>query len=258
MLKFDSETLDVLNVSYRGADITRRRIENMAALAPRPGERILDLGCGQGLMTEELARAVGPEGEVFGVDPSQDMRAEAEALCARHRNVRILDGSATSIPVADESLDAAISLQVFEYVDDLAGALAALREKLRPGGRLAIGDMQWSTLSWASDEPERMLRMCRAWERHVAEPDLPAALPAALARAGFALIEMRPLVFSAVHLRPDGLAYMMMHLMRAYVVQNGLVPEKDATDWFEEQILRAREGRFFFSLTHFVAISHRI
>lgn len=257
MLKFDAETLKILNVSYVGADITRRRMENMAALAPRAGERILDLGCGQGLMTEELARAVGPGGEVIGVDPSADMRADAEARCAGHAHVRIIDGAAGALPVADGALDGAVSLQVFEYLSDIPGALADLHDKLRPGGRLVIGDMAWSTLAWASDDPARMTRMQAAWERHVAEPDTPALLPAALEDAGFHLAEMRPLPFSAVTLRPDSLPFMMMHLMRGYAIQNGLVAETEAQAWFEEQERRAAEGRFFFSLTHFIAIAVR-
>lgn len=257
MLKFDADTLKLLDVSYRGADITKRRMENMAALGPRPGESILDLGCGQGLMTEELARAVGPKGQVVGVDPSPDMRAEAEARCAAHANIRILDGTAASIPIEDGALDGAVSLQVFEYVSDIEGALRELHGKLRPGGRVVIGDMQWGTLSWASDDPDRMQRMCRAWERHVAEPNVPAILPSTLETTGFQVFEMRPLPFSAFQLRPDSLAYMVMHLMKGYAVQHDLIPEAEAMAWFDEQKQRAEEGRFFFSLTHYIGVAIR-
>lgn len=257
MLKFDTETLRILDVSYHGADIIRRRMENMAALAPQPGECILDLGCGQGLMTEELARAVGPTGEVIGVDPSPDMRSQAQVRCAGYPNVRILDGGAGDIPTGDRVIDGAVSLQVFEYLQDIPAALADLHGKMRQGGRLAIGDMQWQTLSWSSDDPERMTRMQLAWERHVAEPGVPAMLPAALEKAGFQLVELRPVPFAACSLRPDGLAFMLMHLMRAYAIQNDLMPAQDADAWFAEQERRAAVGTFFFSLTHFIAIAFK-
>ena len=257
MLKFDSETRALLDVSYVGADITRRRMENMAALAPRAGDCVLDLGCGQGLMTADLARAVGPTGQVTGIDPSADMRVEAERRCAVHHNVQILDGNAGMLPLEDESLDGAVSLQVFEYLADVDAALAELHRKLKPDGRLVIGDMQWSTLSWASDAPCRMERMQRAWEQHVAEPDLPARLPAALEAAGFHLVKLRPLPFSAVDLRPDGLPFMLMNLMRVYATQNDLLPAKEAEAWFHEQHARSAQGRFFFSLTHFIAVAIR-
>jgi len=257
MLNFDAETLKLLDESYLGADITRRRAVNMAALDPGPGERILDLGCDQGMMTEEIARAVGPTGEVIGVDPSGDMLASARDRCAGHANVRILEGGAGAIPVEDASLDGAAALQVLEYVDDIAGACAELARVLRPGGRVVIGDMQHETLSWASDDPARMERMTKAWERHVAEPNAPARLPHLLTDAGFQVIEMRPIPFTAFKLRPDSFPFMLMHLMRGYAIQNDLMPEAEAQAWFAEQEARAAAGRFFFSLTHFIAIAIR-
>lgn len=257
MLNFDAETRKLLDVSYKGADITRRRAVNMAALAPAPGERLLDLGCGQGLMTEEMARAVGPTGEVIGVDPSEDMLAGAKAQCGDHPNVRILEGGAGAIPLEDASLDGAAALQVLEYVDEIPGACAELARVLRPGGRLVVGDMQHETLSWASDDPGRMSRMTKAWERHVAEPNAPALLPHLLTNAGFQVLEMRPIPFTAHHLRPDSFPFMLMHLMRGYAVQNDLIDAAEAGAWFVEQEARAAEGRFFFSLTHFIAIAVR-
>lgn len=257
MLQFDSETLKLLDVSYRGADITRRRIKNMAALAPKPGDRVLDLGCGQGLMTQELARAVGPTGEVIGVDPSPDMRAAAEQRCGDLANVRILDGSAGLVPVEDGSLDGAISLQVLEYVEDIAGTLADLQQKLKTDGRLVVGDMHWGTFAWSSDDPDRMGRMQRAWEDHVAWRDLPARMPKLLHDAGFELIDVLPLTFTSVILRPDSQPFMMMHLMRAYAIQNRMLPAAEVEAWFAEQEQRAAQGRFFCSLTHFVTSARR-
>lgn len=257
MLSFDAETLKLLDVSYKGAEITRRRAVNMAALAPAPGERLLDLGCGQGLMTEEIARAVGPTGEVIGVDPSEDMLAGAQARCADHANVTIIKGGADAIPVDDGSLDGVVSLQVMEYVKALSAAVAEIHRKLRPGGRVVIGDMQWGTLSLASDNLDRMTRMQAAWERHVTELDTPGVLPHLLTSHGFHLTEMRPIPFTAHQLRPDSLPFMLMHLMRGYAIENDLMPEAEALAWFDEQEARAREGRFFFSLTHFIAIAFK-
>ena len=71
MLKFDAETTKILDDAYQGADITRRRQASFDALTPIPGETIIDIGCGNGLLTGELARAVGPKGRVIGIDPSE-------------------------------------------------------------------------------------------------------------------------------------------------------------------------------------------
>lgn len=73
MLKFDAEITRILNNAYEGADLTRRRQASFDALKPSPGDTIIDIGCGNGLLTAELARAVGPTGKIIGVDPSEDM-----------------------------------------------------------------------------------------------------------------------------------------------------------------------------------------
>lgn len=95
MLKFDAETAQILETAYQGADITRRRRAIFDDVAPIGGEHVLDLGCGNGLLTLELARAVGPAGQVVGLDPSPDMRALAEKRCLELTNVTIRDGAAS-------------------------------------------------------------------------------------------------------------------------------------------------------------------
>lgn len=73
MLKFDEDTARLLEDAYQGADVSRRRRAAFDALMPAPGEQLLDLGCGNGLLTLELARAVGPAGHVTGLDASPQM-----------------------------------------------------------------------------------------------------------------------------------------------------------------------------------------
>lgn len=81
VLNFDAEVTRIFNNAYQGADLTRRRQASFDALQPKPGEKIIDIGCGNGLLTVELARAVGPAGRVIGVDPSNDMRSAGEKRC---------------------------------------------------------------------------------------------------------------------------------------------------------------------------------
>lgn len=257
MLAFDTETTRILDAAYQGSDITRRRRASFDALAPQPGERILDLGCGPGFLTQELARAVGPQGAVVGLDPSPDMRKTAEDRCRAEVNVRILDGAAEAIPLGDGHVDKAVSVQVFEYLNDLDGPLAELHRVIRPGGRVVISDMHWDTLVWRSDDPARMGRMVAAWDDHLADRVVPEALPERLSKAGFRDIRSVPVTFSDILPRPDGIARMMIILMTDYAKQNALLPEADIDAWQAEQEALARTGRFFFSLTHFVTVAER-
>ncbi len=252
MLKFDARTARLLDIAYQGADVTRRRQASFDALKPGPGETVLDLGCGNGLLTAELARAVGPTGRVIGVDPSADMRRSASERCKEFDWVEIVEGADSHLPVEDGSIDKVVSVQVFEYLDDIPGAVAQVHKALGPRGRLVIGDIHFDSLIWYSEDPDRMAGMVAAWDHHLVERTVPALLPPILRDAGFDLDAIDPLVICDHQLKPDGLASMMMVLMESYAVSNGHLSQTEARDWADEQRALAAAGRFFFAITHFV------
>lgn len=254
MLQFDAETTHLLENAYRGSDLVKRRLATLEALEPRTGETIVDIGSGPGYLSVELSRAVGDAGKVIGVDPSVDMRTAAASQCDGFANVRILDGTASALPLEDESADRAVSLQVFEYLSDIPGALAEIRRVLRPGGRLVVADMHWDSWIWHSDEPERMARMMKAWDHHLVDRCLPARLPHMMEKAGYQVETIRPLLFLDTVLRNDGLAMMLLNLMQAYALQNTLVDEPTVRAWADEQRRLAADRRFFFSVAHFVVL----
>lgn len=257
MLTFDQETTRLLEDAYQGADVSRRRRATFDALAPEPGDHILDAGCGNGLLTLELSRAAGPAGHVTGLDASPQMLAAARQRLEARGNVTLTEGDAARLPYDAASFDKAAALQVFEYLTDRRPALRALHKVLKPGGRLVVGDMHWDTLAWHSGNSRRMDRMLEAWNRHMAVRDLPALLPAELRSCGFEMQQMQPLAFCDTTLRPDGLAAMMIQLIRAFAADTGAVGEDDAAAWVREQQELAQEGRFFMSLTHFVCTARR-
>lgn len=260
MLTFDAATTRILDESYEGGDFRRRRLTVMEALAPRAGDRIADIGCGSGLLTLELSRAVGPEGAVIGIDPSAEMRAGAARRCAGRDNVRIIDGAAGALPVDDGALDGAVALQVFEYLDPgaIAVALTDLSRALRPGGRLVVGDIHWDTIAWASEDFVRMRRFLDIWDGHVAERRVPAVLPPFLREAAFAVEATVTLGCTDTILRADGLAHMLLHLIPHYAVGNGLATVEEARAWAEEQRRLASDGRFFFHVAHFTVVARRL
>lgn len=114
--------------------------ELVRALAPAPGERAVDLGCGRGATLLPLADAVGPTGRVTGIDLSAGMlthlEAEVRARGLSTVDLRVMDAGAPSLPPG--SYDLAVSSLVLFFLPDPAGALRAWRELLRPGGRLGV------------------------------------------------------------------------------------------------------------------------
>lgn len=257
MLKFDAETARRLEIAYAGADVTARRRGSFDALDPQPGETIVDIGCGNGLLTAELARAVGPAGRVIGVDPSDAMRSAGKDRCAEFGWVDLRDGLADAMPLNDGEADKAVSVQVYEYLPDIPAAVAEAHRVLRPGGRLVISDIHFDSWIWHSDDPARMQRMIDAWDDHFTERRVPALLPPLLRNAGFGPDRITPVTVCDPVLRPDGLAAMLITLMKNFALAREALPEAEITAWADEQHALARDGRFFFSMTHFVVSATR-
>ncbi|SDL65830.1 Trans-aconitate methyltransferase [Catalinimonas alkaloidigena] len=100
-------------------------------LAPQPGERVLDLGCGSGQLTAQLAERGC---EVVGIDSSADMIADAQA---KFPHLRFLVADAANFQLAPK-FDAIFSNAVLHWVTDYQNAIRCLWENLRPGGRIVV------------------------------------------------------------------------------------------------------------------------
>jgi SAM-dependent methyltransferase len=112
----------------------------MERLAPAPGERVLDVGCGCGDTSFELARRVGPEGHVAGVDISASMlgRARARAEALSDLSVSFDNADAETHAFEANSRDAMFSRFGVMFFQNPAKAFANIRTALVPGGRVAF------------------------------------------------------------------------------------------------------------------------
>lgn len=119
----------------------------MDRLDPRPGERILDLGCGTGPTSVELASRVGPGGSVVGVDIAEEMlvRARQRASEQGSDNVSFLHADVQAGSLGSREYDAAFSRFGVMFYSDPAAAFSKVREALRPGGRLSFVCWQGAT-----------------------------------------------------------------------------------------------------------------
>ncbi|HVS28905.1 MAG TPA: methyltransferase domain-containing protein, partial [Solirubrobacteraceae bacterium] len=199
----------------------------------------------------ELLEEVGPDGSIMGLDSSPQMLALAARRCEGQDNVEFAEAEATSLPVEDASFDAAVCVQVLEYVPDVSAALAELRRALRPGGRVVVWDVDWATVSWHSADPGRMEHVLGAWDEHLANPSLPRTLAPAMRSAGFGDVEMESHSFATADFDPDTYGTAAVPLIRSFVAGRNGVSADEAKAWAAEQRELGRRGEFYFACLQF-------
>jgi ubiquinone/menaquinone biosynthesis C-methylase UbiE len=120
------------------SSITQQTLELMKL---KPGQRVLDLGCGAGWASRLLAQRVGGgehPGQVVGLDVSDEMIRRARAASTQFDNLLFVVGSAQQIPWQEDYFDKVLSVESFYYYGDQGGALDELRRVMAPGGELYI------------------------------------------------------------------------------------------------------------------------
>ena len=252
MLDFDEENARRLEAVYMTPDVIDQRRAIRAALSLQPGERVLDIGSGPGFRAAEMAAEVGPDGRVHGIDSSEIMLASARR---REAPVEYGTGDALALPFPDEQFDVAVCTQVYEYVEDIAAALAEARRVLRTGGRLLVLDTDWDSIVWHSGDRERMERVLEAWNEHLADPYLPRRLPGLLRAAGLELTDSAIIPILNVGADRDTYSAGMSGVVAAYVAGRGGISEADAIAW--EQDLAGLGDDYFFSLNRYLFVAQR-
>lgn len=147
------------------------REEMIQDLHLQRGSRVVDAGCGPGLWTPLLARAIGPRGHIIGVDLSAEALVTAQQRSRGEwyeRQVSYKQGSMEHLPVPYGSIHAIFSANVSQYLPEPVETFAAIGRYLLPGGRLAIKDIDFGTMHFSTVDTELQQRVFQAradWER---------------------------------------------------------------------------------------------
>lgn len=250
-LVFDDDVASKIERLNRARDVVRRRHLVRTALDPKPGERILDVGCGPGVYVAELLAEVGPSGAVAGVDASPQMLALAARRCEGHGDVSFHEADVGSLPFADGEFDAALSVQVLEYVADIGAAFDELHRVVRVGGRVLVWDTDWATVSWHSSDPERMARVLAAWDEHLADPSLPRTLASRLRAAGFGVVHAIGHTFVSTENTPDAMGGAIIPLIGDFVPGHAGVSAAEVAAWSADLDELGQRGEFFMAYVQF-------
>jgi len=141
---------------------------------PQPGERVIDVACGTGIVARLAAERVGPTGAVVGVDLNPGMLSAARSLAATG-SLQWQEASADKLPFPDDSFDVVYCQLGLQFFADRTAALREMRRVSRTGGRLAL--MVWRGI----EESPGFAGLAEALERHIGQT------AAAIMRAPFAL-----------------------------------------------------------------------
>ena len=173
-----------------------RTAENSAGyLLPRltADARVLDVGCGPGTITVDLAARV-PDGQVTGIDAAADVLALAAAEADRRglANIGFEVGDVYALDFADDTFDVVHAHQVLQHLTDPVAALIEMRRVCRPGGLIAARDGDYGGMFWFPEDPG--LTEWQALYRNVAraiggEPDAGRRMLSWARQAGFETVE---------------------------------------------------------------------
>ncbi|HEY2763133.1 MAG TPA: methyltransferase domain-containing protein [Pseudonocardiaceae bacterium] len=155
-----------------------RTVDNSAAYLAghlRPGISVLDVGCGPGTITTDLAQRVAP-GRVLGIEPVPEplARARATARQAGVGNVAFVLGDVYALEAGDATFDVVHAHQVLQHLGDPVAALREMLRVTRPGGVVAARDGDYAAMTWWPADPrlDRWLEIYRAVAHgNGAEPD---------------------------------------------------------------------------------------
>lgn len=245
-----------LEVLYASPQIVAQRRRFRDLLAVREGESGVDVGCGVGHLTCELAEDVGPGGRMTGVDASADMLAGAAARVRARRldgRVDLREGDALSLGLPSESADFVVAVQTYSYVPDVAGAIAEAARVLRPGGRIGVLETDWDLCVYGSPDVDLMRRIFDGrWRFEHAH--LPRQLNRLFRDAGLtpASAEAFPLLETTYDAESFGAG--MLAIARNAAVRHG-VDRAAADAWVADARARGAAGDWFFCLNRFMFVA---
>jgi ubiquinone/menaquinone biosynthesis C-methylase UbiE len=218
----------------------------------RPGVRVLDVGCGTGDDARAMARGGG---WVVGIDNSQAMIDEARRRSADSGlPVDFQVADALALPFAADSFDGCRADRSLMHVPDTRRALAEMLRVTRPGGRLAVYEVDFGTLVIDADDRTLARKVVNAWSDSVRNGWLGRHIPAIIRDLGLRDLEVLP---HTLMLTPELSLPLLGSATVERAVADGLLSADEGRTWLQHLAELQRHGRFFSSLTGFLVFGRK-
>lgn len=221
----------------------------------QPGMQVLDIGCGLGADSFDLAVIVGPDGLVTGADFSESLIAEAtRRSTGRNLSVVFEVGDAQSLRFPDGTFDAVRTERMLMHVPNVKQALSEMARVLRPGGRMAVLDFDWDSQFCDSPYKDTTRKIVTSFSDGMKNGWIGRQLPRFFREVGMTdvLVTFMTVTFSKAFLQ----LLLGGHVAKA--VSTGVLSEQEANQWWTHLAQASDEGTLFCGLTAFIVSGTRL
>lgn len=239
------ETVRRLFGAYKPITFDRMRL--------RPGQRVLEVGCGPGEDAEVLAKQVGPTGEVVGIDKDPEMLAAARTRAAQaDPPFAVQEANVYELPFPDRYFAACRADRVFQHLYEPGRALAEMVRVTKPGGCVLVFDVDWETLTVSASD----LALTRRILQHGS--DLHRCGPAGrllfrlFAAQDMANIHCETHVTHTTDWEIARWAFGLEHYART-AEEKGVIDTEGQQGWLGDLAQQARNGGFFAAIVGVIA-----
>ena len=251
-IKIYTSEAEELEKSYQLPEIVKQRQHTLNKLSVKPGEQILDVGCGVGFLSYEIALLTGDSGKVCGIDKNADMIRHANKRCERLRNTEFSEANANDLPFTEESFDAACCTQVLLYVNDVDEVLSGIKRILKPAGRIIIVETDWRGVVINSDYDSFTRKIFSSWDATVPSPNLPVSLGSLLVNNGFCNIDVEPIPILNTEYTPNNFSHGMMKWITKNALKKGVITKEQSQKWLDDLDHKGESGDYFFCVNRFL------
>jgi ubiquinone/menaquinone biosynthesis C-methylase UbiE len=231
--------------------VIKRQIIDL--LQPLESKRMLDVGCGTGDDSREIAGLVGPNGRVVGIDYSATMIAEARKRTDSSLPVEFREGDATKLEFADASFDCCRAERVLVHLSNARKGLEEMIRVVRSGGRVVASEPDVETLFFDSPYVELTRRIVASLADAGASGRIGRSLPRLMREFGLKDVTCQATVthpsFKIARIAWDG-------SVDTYVEQ-GLISAKDAERWWQQLEEADSAGDFYCGAIVFTAAGEK-
>lgn len=217
--------------------------QQMLDVAPvKPGQRVLDVGCGVGHMALRFAENVGTAGEVIGIDKSEIFIREAQRRATqRGLTVEFKVGDAQHLDVPDQSIDLCWTERVLMYLEQPEQAIDEMVRVLKPGGQLIMFDFDYDATIIDGKNRELTRRIVR-----ILSDSVPSSWVGRQAQRLFKERGLEEVKTTIPVIRTNFMPYKMVFggtLSQA--VQDGLLEAEELAGWWRDLEQAEQAGTFF-------------